>query len=201
MHDYAVFGHSRATVGRYLGSLSVILTGLISSVILWLHQVEGLSFMSVATVSTAAIYFALHWVFNNYVWKKVPLLKIPDLNGVWSVRGETLSEDDGVIKYNWEAEIDIEQTWEKISINLKTKQSSSESYTATLAKKSGTRGGWVLHYSYSNSPDASQFHELNSHRGYCEVIFDKDLTSGEAAYFNSNGRRTFGKMYLTRGDK
>lgn len=157
--------------------------------------------MSVATVSTAAIYFALHWVFNNYVWKKVPLLKIPDLNGVWSVRGETLSEDDGVIKYNWEAEIDIEQTWEKISINLKTKQSSSESYTATLAKKSGTRGGWVLHYSYSNSPDASQFHELNSHRGYCEVIFDKELTSGEAAYFNSNGRRTFGKMYLTRGDK
>lgn len=200
MHDYAVFGHSRATVGRYLGSLSVILTGLISSVILWLHQVEGLSFMSVATVSTAAIYFALHWVFNNYVWKKVPLLKIPDLNGVWSVRGETLSEDDGVIKYNWEAEIDIEQTWEKISINLKTKQSSSESYTATLAKKSGTRGGWVLHYSYSNSPDASQFHELNSHRGYCEVIFDKELTSGEAAYFNSNGRRTFGKMYLTRGE-
>ncbi|MNU86881.1 hypothetical protein [Aeromonas media] len=201
MHDYAVFGHSRATVGRYLGSLSVILTGLISSVILWLHQVEGLSFMSVATVSTAAIYFALHWFFNNYVWKKVPLLKITDLNGVWSVRGETLSEDDGVIKYNWEAEIDIEQTWEKISINLKTKQSSSESYTATLAKKSGTRGGWVLHYSYSNSPDASQFHELNSHRGYCEVIFDKDLTSGEAAYFNSNGRRTFGKMYLTRGEK
>ncbi|MFQ1867534.1 pancortin-3 [Aeromonas veronii] len=190
MHDYAVFGHSRATIGRYLGTASVILTGLISSVILWLHQVDGFSFMAGATVSTAVVYFALHWTFNNYVWK-VPLFKIPDLNGVWSVRGETLSEDDGVIKYNWEAEIDIEQTWEKISINLKTKQSSSESYTATLAKKSGTRGGWVLHYSYSNSPDASQFHELNSHRGYCEVIFDKELTSGEAAYFNSNGRRTF----------
>ncbi|ELM3750728.1 pancortin-3 [Aeromonas veronii] len=200
MHDYAVFGHSRATIGRYLGTASVILTGLISSVILWLHQVDGFSFMAGATVSTAVVYFSLHWTFNNYVWK-VPLFKIPDLNGVWSVRGETLSEDDGVIKYNWEAEIDIEQTWEKISINLKTKKSSSESYTATLAKKSGTRGGWVLHYSYSNSPDASQFHELNSHRGYCEVIFDKELTSGEAAYFNSNGRRTFGKMYLTRGDK
>lgn len=200
MHDYAVFGHSRATIGRYLGTASVIITGLISSVILWLHQVDGFSFMAGATVSTAVVYFVLHWIFNNYVWK-VPLFKIPDLNGVWSVRGETLSEDDGVIKYNWEAEIDIEQTWEKISINLKTKQSSSESYTATLAKKSGTRGGWVLHYSYSNSPDASQFHELNSHRGYCEVIFDKELTSGEAAYFNSNGRRTFGKMYLTRGDK
>jgi SMODS-associating 2TM, beta-strand rich effector domain len=200
MHDYAVFGHSRATIGRYLGTASVILTGLISSVILWLHQVDGLSFMAGATVSTAFVYFSLHWVFNNYVWK-VPLFKIPDLNGVWSVRGETLSEDDGVIKYNWEAEIDIEQTWEKISINLKTKQSSSESYTATLVKKSGTRGGWALHYSYSNSPDASQFHELNSHRGYCEVIFDRELTSGEAAYFNSNGRRTFGKMYLTRGEK
>ncbi|WP_081304672.1 Cap15 family cyclic dinucleotide receptor domain-containing protein [Aeromonas hydrophila] len=200
MHDYAVFGHSRATIGRYLGTTSVILTGLISSIMLWVSQFDGLTFMATVTISTAALYFTLHWLFNNHVWK-IPLFKIPDLNGVWLVRGETLSEEDGVVKYNWEAEIDIEQTWEKVSINLKTKQSSSESYTATLAKKSGTRGGWILHYSYSNSPDASQFHELNSHRGYCEVIFDKELTSGEAAYFNSNGRRTFGKMYLTRGEK
>lgn len=200
MHDYAVFGHSRATIGRYLGTSSVILTGFISSIMLWLSQFNGLVFMATATVSTAALYFILHWLFNNLAWK-IPFFKIPDLNGVWLVRGETLSEEDGVVKYNWEAEIDIEQTWEKISINLKTKQSSSESYTATLAKKSGTRGGWILHYSYSNSPDASQFHELNSHRGYCEVLFDKGLTSGEAAYFNSNGRRTFGKMYLTWGEK
>ncbi|WP_330543774.1 pancortin-3 [Aeromonas hydrophila] len=200
MHDYAVFGHSRATIGRYLGTTSVILTGLISSIMLWVSQFDGLTFMATVTISTAALYFTLHWLFNNHAWK-IPLFKIPDLNGVWLVRGETLSEEDGVVKYNWEAEIDIEQTWEKVSINLKTKQSSSESYTATLAKKSGTRGGWILHYSYSNSPDASQFHELNSHRGYCEVIFDKELTSGEAAYFNSNGRRTFGKMYLTRGEK
>ncbi|QNF18593.1 Cap15 family cyclic dinucleotide receptor domain-containing protein [Aeromonas jandaei] len=200
MHDYAVFGHSRATIGRYLGTASVILTGLVSSIALWLSQFDGLMFMATATVSTATLYFILHWLFNNLAWK-IPFFKIPDLNGVWLVRGETLSEEGGVVKYNWEAEIDIEQTWEKISINLKTKQSSSESYTATLAKKSGTRGGWILHYSYSNSPDASQFHELNSHRGYCEVLFDKALTSGEAAYFNSNGRRTFGKMYLTRGEK
>ena len=200
MHDYAVFGHSRTTIGRYLGTASVILTGFISSIMLWLSQFDGLMFMATATISTAALYFILHWIFNNLAWK-IPFFKIPDLNGVWLVRGETLSEEDGVVKYNWEAEIDIEQTWEKISINLKTRQSSSESYTATLAKKSGTRGGWILHYSYSNSPDASQFHELNSHRGYCEVIFNKCLTSGEAAYFNSNGRRTFGKMYLTRDEK
>ncbi|WP_434666803.1 Cap15 family CBASS effector [Aeromonas sp. NJAU223] len=198
MHDYAVFGHSRTTIGRYLGTASVILTGFISSIILWLSQIDGLSFMTGATISIAVVYFFLHMVFNNYVWK-APYFKIPDLNGIWSVRGETLSEEDGLVKYNWEAEIDIEQTWEKISISLKTKQSSSESYTATLAKKPGTRGGWLLHYSYSNSPDASQFHELNSHRGYCEVLFNKELTSGEATYFNSNGRRTFGKMYLTRG--
>ena len=91
MHDYAVFGHSRATIGRYLGTASVILTGLISSVILWLHQVDGLSFMAGATVSTAVVYFALHWTFNNYVWK-VPLFKIPDLNGV-----EFKKEGDNVL--------------------------------------------------------------------------------------------------------
>ncbi|KHS81645.1 hypothetical protein [Pectobacterium brasiliense] len=199
MHDYAIFGHSRTTIGRYLGTASVLITGFISSIILWIKQIDGFSFMAGATISTALVYFLLHWLFNHYAWK-IPFFKIPDLNGCWSIKGETLSEEDTVVKYNWDAEIDIEQTWEGISINLKTKQSSSGSYTATLAKKPGTRGGWILHYSYTNSPDVSQYHELNSHRGYCEVLFDKNLKSGEAAYFNSSGRRTFGKMYLTRGE-
>ena len=196
MHDYAIFGHSRASIGRWLGVGSIILTGAISSLLVWLYQITEIEAFATAVVTPAIIYFILHYCFDKFAWK-VPFFKIPNISGVWSVKGETLNED-GSIKYAWDAEIDIEQTWEKISITLKTSQSSSESYTATLGKKPGTKGGWILHYSYTNNPDSNQFHELNSHKGYCELVFNNELREGEAAYFNSNGRRTFGKMLIRK---
>lgn len=196
MHDYAVFGHSRATVGRWLGVSSIIITGAVSSLLVWLYQVTNIQAISAAVITPAVIYFILHYIFNKFAWK-IPLFSVPNISGVWSVSGETLNED-GTTKYSWDAEIDIEQSWEKICISLKTSQSSSESYTATLGKKPGTKGGWILHYSYTNNPELCQFGELNSHKGYCELIFDQSLKTGEAAYFNSNGRRTFGKMILNK---
>lgn len=199
MHDYAVFGHNRATIGRWLGIASVILTGAISSLITWINDLTGFQAVTGVAVTTGVIYFALHFFFNLYAWK-IPFFKIPDLNGIWTVEGTTLTEE-GEIKYQWDAEIDIEQNWEKIVICLKTKNSCSESYTATLAKANGSQAGWRLSYSYSNNPNIEQSHELNSHKGYCELHLDKSLSSGTAAYFNSNGRRTFGKMELKRKAK
>lgn len=196
MHDYAVFGHNRASIGRWIGIASIILTGAISSLISWLNNLAGFQAVTGVAITTGIVYFCLHWLFNLYAWR-IPFFKIPNLNGEWKVAGTTLTED-GESKYEWEAEIDIEQTWEKIAICLKTKNSSSESYTATLAKANGSKAGWRLSYSYSNNPNIDQSHELNSHRGYCELYLDKSLTTGTAAYFNSNGRRTFGKMELKR---
>ncbi len=195
MHDYAVFGHSRTTIGRWLGVSSIVFSGAIYSFLVWFHQLTGFHVFA-GTLTTATVYFILHWIFNKYVWK-LPFFKIPDLNGVWSVRGTTLDENS-CAKYEWEADIDIEQNWEQIVICLKTKQSSSNSYTATLSKCNGSREGWLLSYSYNNNPNVDQYHELNSHKGYCEILFNKEITNGVAAYFNSNGRRTFGRMELNR---
>lgn len=196
MHDYAIFGHSRSSIGRWLGVASVVITGFATSILLWLGEVSDIQQFSTAVLTPAFAYFCLHYIFNKWAWK-IPLFKIPDLSGVWKVDGKTLNED-GSVKYPWNAEIDIEQTWEKISINLKTTQSKSHSYTATLTKNSGTTGGWTLHYSYSNNPNLDQHHELHSHKGYCELNFSKKLETAEASYFNSNGRRTFGQMFLCK---
>jgi len=196
MHDYAVFGHNRASIGRWLGIASVILTGAISSLISWVYELTGFQAITGVAVTTGVVYFGLHWLFNKFAWK-IPFFKIPNLSGLWKVAGATLTEN-GEIKYQWDAEIDIEQTWEKIVICLKTENSISESYTATLAKANGSQAGWRLSYSYSNNPNIEQSHELYSHRGYCELLIDKSLEFATAAYFNSNGRRTFGKMELTR---
>ncbi|HIF9407044.1 TPA: pancortin-3 [Photobacterium damselae] len=196
MHDYAVFGHNRATIGRWLGVSSIVLTGAISSLISYIYKLTGFQAITGVAITTGLIYFVLHWLFNKYAWR-IPLFQIPNLNGIWKVKGATLDED-GNTKYEWDAEIDIEQTWEKMVVCLKTRQSASESYTATLAKANGTRGGWLLSYSYNNNPNVDQYHELNSHKGYCEIVLDKELKIGSAAYFNSNGRRTFGKMALSK---
>ena len=196
MHDYASFDHNRAIVGRWLGVSSLILAGGFSNLIIWLKDLTGLEYFFQASLTTGVIYAGLHFIFNKFIWK-VKLFKIPDLNGIFVIEGQTLDEN-GEAKYHWPAKLDIEQSWEKIAIRLETKSSESFSYTATLAKLAGTSGGWRLSYSYSNTPHMQFSHELNGHKGFCEVIFSADLKTARANYFNSNGRRTFGIMNLKR---
>jgi hypothetical protein len=195
MHDYAVFEHNRATIGRWLGVISILISGGMSQAFITVYSLTGMEAFTKATITTGVIYFILHWLFNKYIWK-LSLFQIPNLSGKWELSGQTLNED-GTIKYNWNANIGIEQTWEKITINLKTKNSQSYSQTATLEKQYGL-GGWLLSYSYKNEPYTEQCHELNPHKGYCQIEFDKDISKGNASYFNNNGRRTFGIMKLTK---
>lgn len=160
------------------------------------NNLSGIDAFTKATIATGIVYFLLHWIFNKWVWK-ISFFEVPNINGTWELKGQTLN-DDGTTKYDWEGSIGIEQTWKNIQIHLKTKNSQSESYTATLSKRFGSTGGWLLSYSYKNEPEIEQSHELNSHKGYCEVEFNKELTVGKASYFNSAGRKTFGVMNLKR---
>ncbi|MEG5910617.1 hypothetical protein UXP31_21120 [Enterobacter mori] len=57
MHDYAIFGHSRATIGRWLGVSSIIFTGFISSLLVWLYQATQIQAFATAVVTPAIIYF------------------------------------------------------------------------------------------------------------------------------------------------
>jgi len=196
MHDYAVFGHDRSAVGRWLGFISIALSGGIAQLLAIASNLSGIDAFAKATITTGIVYFLLHWMFNKWVWK-ISLFEVPNLNGEWELKGHTLN-DDGTTKFNWEGSIGIEQTWKNIQVHLKTKNSQSESYTATLSKRFGPTGGWLLSYSYKNEPEIEQSHELNSHKGYCEVEFNKELTVGKASYFNSAGRKTFGVMNLKR---
>jgi hypothetical protein len=195
MHDYAIFGHDRASIGRWLGMAAIVLSGVFSFAIAQFKEITGWGFIEVS-IATGALYVLLHWVFNKYAWK-IPFFKIPDLNGHWSVNGKTLDED-GNAKHVWDGEVGIEQTWKQISIHLKTKSSQSQSYTATLLKKDGPIGGWLLTYSYNNEPEVEESHELNPHKGYCEVDINTDLKKAKAAYFNHRGRRTFGTINWIR---
>ena len=196
MHDYAVFGHDRAAVGRWLGVAAIILAGGIAQLCGYANSLTGTDVFTKATLTTGAVYFALHWLFNKIIWK-FNCLDIPDLNGKWKVAGQSLN-DDGTTRYNWDGEIAIEQTWKMICIHLKTTNSQSQSYTSSISKRFGPTGGWLLSYSYRNEPELEQSHELNSHKGYCEIEFDNTFNKGKASYFNSGGRKTYGVMSLEK---
>jgi hypothetical protein len=196
MHDYAIVGHDRATVGRWLGFASISIAGGLAQLMAWANNLTGIDIFTRATITTGLVYFCLHWAFNKWAWK-IPWMDIPNLNGKWILSGQTLNEDCST-RFNWDGEIGIEQDWKSILIHLKTKNSQSSSYTATLSKRHGPTGGWQLSYSYKNEPELERSHELNAHKGYCEIEFDSGLSIGKASYFNSAGRRTFGVMTLKK---
>ena len=197
LHDYAVFNHNRSTIGRWLGFAAVLFAGGVSSALALAEERTGMEIFQ-TTIATGAFYAVLHYIFNRWIWK-LSFFGIPNLSGIWDVVAKTLDED-GNTRYDWQAKIDIEQKWETIIITLKTKQSESYSYTASLAKLGGTNVRWQLSYSYSNTPNLEEIHNLNSHKGFCELIFQDNISSANGHYFNSNGRRSYGVMELKRGD-
>lgn len=198
MHQYAVFNHNRDLIGRWLGVSSLLIAGGIAETLVWLEGLSGWQVFAKATITTALVYFFLHWLFSKYIWKAA-LVGVPDINGSWDITGSTLGTD-GTNIFQWDGRLTIEQDWKTILVTLRTSESRSLSYTATIFKHGGDRSDWILTYSYKNEPDLEQSHEMNSHRGYCEIVFDRDFRSGKGSYFNSSGRRTAGVMELVKED-
>ena len=158
----------------------------------------GLEFLGAFVVSTSIIYLGLDWIFDNILWKIGfigKLFSIPNYSGKWAISGKTIGES-GDIKFKWAAVITILQKWDAISIQLKTDQSQSYSYTATTLKLPDNN--WQISYSYSNQPNLEHVHDLQSHNGFCELIFDLEGGTASGTYFNSHGRRTNGNLSLTK---
>ena len=89
MHDYAIFGHDRSTIGRWLSFVSISIAGGIAELLAWANNLAGIDAFTRATITTGAIYFCLHWAFNKWAWK-IPFMQIPDLNGKWFLIGKTV---------------------------------------------------------------------------------------------------------------
>lgn len=203
LHEYAIIGHQRSEIGRWLGIASFVLAPLLTSLVVLLSDAAFLidsirGKLAVFTLTAGIVYLCLYWIFNRYVWKWLDkLLEIPNLSGEWIVVGETL-DGTGATTYSWNAEMKISQFWDRIAIELKTLQSGSYSETASVLVKPD--GECKLSYSYQNHPRVGEV-ALNKHQGFCELIFDVNQTKALGHYFNSLGRYTFGRMTLTRKAK
>ena len=203
-HEYTMLGGiSRVKVGRYLALISSSISAGIVFIVLWavnIAQKFGLpanvppSVMSLA--GAGAVFIVLNWLLNRYAWRWAGingLLKVPDLSGTWVCSGVSL--DAANPNRDWEGEITIVQSWDKIRVRLKTATSGSNSKAAALINDEAD--GWRLFYNYQNEPNIDQ-PDLKPHRGFAEILFDRSLTTGSGEYFNGYGRYTYGTMSLKR---
>lgn len=204
-HEYTVLGGmNRARIGQYLAIISSLVSAAIVFALLSAIDIAGQFGVSpslppsvLSLTGAGTVFLALYWLLNRYVWKwrsMTGLLGVPNLTGDWSCKGKTINPDKSIC-LEWDAQITIVQSWDRIRVRLKTAQSGSNSTSAALTYDAAD--GFRLFYSYKNDPKINET-ELSAHRGFAEITFAKDLKTGEGEYFNGYGRYTFGLMSLKR---
>lgn len=204
-HEYALLGGiNRAKVGRYLSLVAATLSAAIVFLLLTavdiahrLNLPVNLPPAILSLVGAGAVFSALYWLFDRYIWRWPYLelfLKVPDLRGDWRCTGQTLNPN-GSPSYTWDGVLTIVQSWDKLRVRLKTKQSGSNSITAAVIFDDAD--GYQLLYNYKNDPSITE-PNLKGHLGFANLTFSKDLKIAHGEYFNGHGRFTFGTLTLTR---
>lgn len=204
-HEYCLLGGvNRALIGRYLTILASAISGIAVFLLLSAEDLAkrynlpvNLPPTALSLLGAGMVFALLYALFNKTVWKlhwAVKHLKVPDLSGEWRCSGTTL-DSEGSPTRNWEADIYICQTWDKIRVRLKTHQSGSNSITAALVHDEAD--GYRLLYNYMNDPNPGE-PELRGHVGSANLLFTKSLESAQGYYFNGHGRPTYGRMELSR---
>jgi hypothetical protein len=202
MHDYSIDNHPKEKVLFGLAFIAISaapsLNRLIQQLIEALELTEKLGSPAVTAIPVFALFGLVYWVFDKYLWR-IPfarrLLLVPDLNGKWAVSGSTALQKGECVDFRWDGELTVSQSWSKMRVHLRTKQSTSNSVAASLHHEAGI--GYKLLYQYENSPSADQI-ELNKHSGAVELLFDLKVSSASGHYYTDQHRDTVGTMNVTR---
>ena len=204
-HEYAILGGlNRARIGQAIGAIASLVSAAIVAVVLalfnvatWMGIGDAIPPVILIPVGAGAVYSVLYWIFDRHVWK-MPLIarwsRVPDLSGRWRCEGRTIASENSIGR-DWQADVVIVQSWDRIRLRLRTSQSASNSITASMVHDPAD--GFRLIYSYRNDPKIGEA-KLDSHLGFAELLFAPDLLSAQGEYFNGHGRYTFGTLQLTK---
>lgn len=200
-HEYALLGGiNRAQIGRYLGSIAALISsGIVFLLLSFVNLADkfgipvNLPPSILSLIGAGSVFTILYWLFSRYVWRWArvrDLLKVPDLAGTWECNGVSIALDEGE-EQQWDGTIVITQSWDRIRVRMKTRQSSSNSIVASLLYDEAD--GYQLIYNYRNDPKISET-QLSSHLGFSSMTISRNLRKAEGEYFNGRGRITFGTM-------
>lgn len=201
MHGYIIEGKRRHSVVFWLAVLSILagvgLTYVVDLIIGELEKIDGtqiiiLLYSAVFSVSAGAIFAILYCLYDNYFWK-IKIFKNRDLSGKYKCVGVSKDKSQKE-KDRFTATIIIKQTWAKISVNLKTDKSHSDSFMAKISQNGV--GDIRLDYCYTNNTDQTNKDMVSRHTGTATIIFSSEI---KGKYYNQpDDRMRYGELVLTK---
>lgn len=196
MHAYSIDRDIRRNVAITIFiismAVSLVLTqlcsGLVEEFVIFLKSsnvkrlVELLEWLEVSPnfFGIPLWYSVLSWIYDKWIWKCPLLIKwhnIPNLNGKW--KGSLTSS------YNGETipmEMDIEQTWSKISFQSTFPKTNSNSYSNVAAIYVEGNNGTEISFAFKND-SYSVADKIQSYNGY-NILKLINKNKIKARYFN-----------------
>jgi hypothetical protein len=197
MHEYAIEGKGREKLLFWIAFISIFITpfinlGLNNTFAIFSNYIE-----ITYTATSLAVFSLFFWIFNKFIWRiTTKILNVPDLNGMWNCKGHSFNSQTKK-EFDWDSVIEIKQTWSKIAIYQRTKDSDSHSVSVIGSIKIEENGEILLSYVYENTP-RNNTPELLKHKGLVSLRFDKCRAKASGDYFNDQHRCTYGTMELTK---
>jgi hypothetical protein len=142
-------------------------------------------------------YGVFYTLFEKKLWRtgilrQFGLVRVPILEGAW--KGTiTTSFDEHAATHN--VEVQICQTWTRIAVNLRGKDSTSHILAATLLTESPE--GVVLSYQYRNEPLPQAVGTMQIHYGTARLTLS-NTGRLEGEYYSGRGRQNFGSIRIER---
>jgi hypothetical protein len=195
MHDYAVDSNERLRVPLYLAIISILLMEGVVQPALDLFKVSVPWWVN--GISVFGFYALFLFIFDRHIWKwqflgRINVVKTPNINGSYS--GTLLSSYDNFTK-PIVIDVDIIQTWTKISIVLRTETSSSRSTVASIMTNKEPN---VLSYQYLNVPKQNAAPTMHMHTGTAVIDIENDCKSLVGGFYSSRDRQTRGQFTLKK---
>ena len=201
MHGYIINGKRRHSAIFWLAVISVLvglgLTYWIDLILSKLETMKGtqiivLLYSAIFGVGSGAIFTLLYYLFDNFFWK-IKIFGNIDLSGKYQCEGVSKDKSQKE-KDRFVGTITIKQTWTKISVNLKTDKSHSDSFMAKISQN-GT-GDVKLDYCYTNSTNQTNKDMVGVHTGTASIIFSSEI---KGKYYNQpDDRMRYGELVLTK---
>lgn len=201
MHGYIINGKRRHSAIFWLAVISVLvglgLTYWIDLILTKLETMKGtqiivLLYSAIFGVGSGAIFTLLYYLFDNFFWK-IKIFGNVDLSGKYQCEGVSKYKSQKE-KDRFTATIIIKQTWTKISVNLKTDKSYSDSFMAKISQNGV--GDIRLDYCYTNNTDQTNKDMVSRHTGTATIIFSSEI---KGKYYNQpDDRMRYGELVLSK---
>jgi hypothetical protein len=192
MHPFATDSPERKTITLYLIGLAILAAWILNNLL----QINGYSIpWWLDAPSPIAIAFIFYEFFDKFFWKwsifkKLGLVKIPNISGNWEGSLHTSHMDQ-----EYPVNVTIAQSWTEMCMSLTTDQSESQTRTSSIIVLNSMEP--ILSYTYLSEPSSRAVGTMHSHLGTGILkLKTNDKLMGE--YYTGRDRLTFGSIQLRR---